>query len=75
MEIAPLFLYPMEIEMLTGFKTNARQIEWLRKKGWRFELSGSNRPVVSRRYAESLLGCEGQFNQSAKPNFDALRAM
>lgn len=28
-----LFLSSGEVETLTGFKTTARQVEWLRKKG------------------------------------------
>ncbi|NVO05087.1 MAG: DUF4224 domain-containing protein [Rhodoferax sp.] len=74
METVPAFLLPGEVEMLTGFKTHARQVSWLRTKGWRFELSGSNRPIIARRYAESLLGCGDHQHQNTRPNFDALRA-
>lgn len=69
----PAFLQPEEVEMLTGFKTFARQIAWLRTKGWRFELSGSNRPVIARRYAEAVLGYGQHQQQSTSPNFAALR--
>ena len=41
----PLFLISSEIETLTGFKAPARQIGWLALKGWRFEQSGSGRPI------------------------------
>jgi hypothetical protein len=70
----PLFLEPEEVEVLTGFKTFARQVVWLQAKGWRFELSGNRRPIIARRYAEKMLGCgadEGQ-QQPPRPNFGAL---
>jgi hypothetical protein len=74
MKAEPIFLMPDEVEVLTGFKTSARQVAWLRIKGWRFELNGNKRPIISRRYAEMLLGCGGQADQPTKPNFAALRA-
>lgn len=70
----PLFLVPEEVETLTGFKASARQIVWLRSKGWRFEQSGSGRPIVARKYAEKMLGCGGDDVQYPRPNFGALRA-
>jgi hypothetical protein len=73
MKQEPFFLVPEEVEVLTGFKSSARQVAWLRIKGWRFELNGNKRPIIARRYAEMLLGCGGQFEQPAKPNFAALR--
>jgi hypothetical protein len=74
MTTEPIFLMPEEVEVLTGFKTPARQVAWLRIKGWRFELNGNRRPIISRRYAEMLLGCGGHQDQPAKPDFAALRA-
>ena len=72
--LPPLFLIPEEVETLTGFKTPARQITWLRVKGWRFEKSGSGRPIVARGYAEKMLGCGAQESTIPRPNFNALRA-
>lgn len=71
---APLFLSHEEVQFLTGFRTPARQIEWLRAKGWRFELNGNRAPVIARRYAEMMLGCGGEADTFALPNFAALRA-
>ena len=73
MKTESIFLILEEVEVLTGFKTSARQVAWLRTKGWRFELNGNNRPIISRRYAENLLGCAGLNEQPIKPNFAALR--
>ena len=67
-----LFLAPDEVETLTGFKTPMRQIDWLRTKGWRFELSGNRKPVIARRYAEKMLGCGDDDEQRPRPNFGAL---
>lgn len=71
----PLFLLPDELEVLTGFRLPARQVAWLRQKGWRFEINGNRRPIVARKYAEKMLGCgmdEGV--PLPRPNFNALRA-
>ena len=51
-----LFLTSDEVNTLTGFKTPMRQTDWLRTKGWRFELNSNRRPIIARRYAEKLLG-------------------
>ena len=71
MEFA-LFLTIDELETLTGFKTPARQVEWLRTKGWRFEINGNRRPIVARKYAEKMLGCGAPEARSYKPNFSAM---
>lgn len=68
-----LFLNSDEIGALTGYKTNARQVQWLRTKGWRFEISGSRRPIVARKYAEKMLGCGAPEQTSYMPNFAALQ--
>ena len=69
-----LFLTHDEVGALTGYKTNARQVEWLRTKGWRFEISGNRRPIVARKYAEKMLGCGTPEPASYMPNFAALRS-
>lgn len=72
----PLFLMPEEVAVLTGYKLSRRQVDWLRAKGWRFELNGNRRPVIARRYAEKMLGCGSDDDQPkmARPNFAALRS-
>lgn len=71
-----LFLMPDEVVLLTGYKLSSRQVEWLRSKGWRFELNASRRPVIARSYAEKMLGCGRDIDQPslARPNFAALRS-
>ncbi len=69
-----LFLSDEELAYLTGFKTAAKQVDWLRRKAWRFELNGNRKAVVSRRYAEKMLGFfVEQEPQRVMPNFAALR--
>lgn len=72
--ITPVFLNFEEMENLTGFKTPARQVGWLRVKGWRFELNGNGKPIIARRYAEKMLGCSSDHDVVQRPNFGALRA-
>lgn len=69
----PLFLRPDEVAQLTGYKVISRQIDWLRAKGWRFELNAIRRPIIARSYAEKMLGCGPEFGSTAHPNFSALR--
>ena len=73
MEFA-LFLTADEVNALTGFKTPARQVDWLRTKGWRFEINGNRRPIVARKYVEKMLGCGIPEEATYKPNFAALGA-
>lgn len=69
---SPLFLTADELNTLTGFKTPARQVEWLRTKGWRFEINGNRRAIVARKYAEKMLGCGVPEVQGYQPNFGAM---
>lgn len=71
----PVFLNAEEVAILTGFKTNARQVQWLSTKGWRFEINGNRRPVVARKYVEKMLGCGVPEQSTYAPNFAALRGM
>ncbi len=70
-----LFLTSDEVQTLTGFKLHTRQVEWLRKRGWRFEVSGNRRPIIARKYAEKMLGCDTQEQRTYTPNFAALQGM
>ena len=70
----PIFLLPLEVEALTGFKSTTRQARWLAQSGWRFVINGGGRPVIARRYAEKMLGCGGNDDGrvAPSPNFAAL---
>lgn len=71
----PLLLTADEIHEITGFKLNRLQVDWLHRKGWRFEINGIGRPVVARKYAEKMLGCADEGATVVRPNFGALRAV
>lgn len=68
------FLDPVEVEVLTGYKSPVRQRKWFSEKGWRFVMSGSGRPVIARKYAEKMLGCgdTDEGHCAPAPNFGAL---
>lgn len=48
-------LGPAEIEEITGAKTAAAQISWLKNNGWAFLVKKSGYPVVGRMYARLKL--------------------
>lgn len=68
-----LFLTIEEVSTLTGFKTPKRQTEWLKTKGWRFEINGNRQPIVARKYTEKMLGCGIPEDNTYRPNFAALQ--
>ncbi len=70
-----LFLTPDEVTELTGFKTFMRQVEWLRSKGWRFELNGIRRPIMAHKYGEKMLACRADYSARPRPNFQALAGL
>lgn len=72
---APFLLTSDEVQDITGFKLNRLQVEWLQRKGWRFEVNAIGRPVVARKYAEKMLGCADDATVIQRPNFGALRAV
>jgi hypothetical protein len=69
-----IFLSGEEVACLTGYKLSAKQVAWLRAKGWRFELNCNKKPIVARKYAEKMLGCGIPEDATYRPNFAALRA-
>lgn len=67
------FLLPEELIELTGCKIKGGQIDWLRSRGWVFELSASGKPVVLRRHLERRLGGTESAAQGAdQPNWAAM---
>lgn len=42
----PLFLNKKELQALTGYVQKPKQLEWLRSRGWRFEVSGKGEILV-----------------------------
>ena len=76
-----MFLTDQELKELTGYAFRSRQILWLRKNNWKFEVTAQLKPKVAKSYFEMRLG-SGVLNQDTKlsenvlrPNFNALTAM
>jgi hypothetical protein len=78
-----MFLTADELKELTGYTYHCRQIEWLRRHNWRFEVTAQQRPKVARSYFESRLGVGGSSPRGevelvglpVKPNFQALNQL
>lgn len=65
-----MFLTDLELQDLTGYVTAAGQVRWLEARGWRYERNRGGRVIVSRAYAESMLG--GSAPKVPEPNFAAV---
>ena len=48
-----------EVEKLTDRPQPKKQIEWLTRRGWVFEVGASGRPKVSRTYFDQRMGNTG----------------
>ena len=62
-----MFLTAEELRELTGYIYCSRQIDWLRRRNWKFEMTAQMRPKVARSYFEARLGVS-----SATPKVDAI---
>lgn len=51
-----LMLSSDEVQELTGYKFAKHQVEWLRARGWCFELDRLDRPKVDREYYRQRMG-------------------
>lgn len=75
MSPTPFLLTPEELQEVTGFKLPRLQVDFLNRKGWRFEVNAIGRPIVARKYAEKMLGCAEEEAVVLRPNFGALRVI
>jgi hypothetical protein len=73
-----MFLTVDELRELTGYVYNSRQIDWLRRHNWKFEVTAQMRPKVARSFFESRLGMSTprqtveMVSPVVRPNFQAL---
>ncbi|MBX3619494.1 MAG: DUF4224 domain-containing protein [Rhizobacter sp.] len=75
-----LFLTADELEELTGFKSARGQARWLDQHRWRYALTCSKKPRVSRDYFSERVGARpaggapaaGAGAGAEQPNFAAL---
>lgn len=64
-----MLLKPEIIRELTDRPQPAKQIEWLTRHGWVFEIGDSGRPKVSLSYYEQRMGGKPQTRQQ-QPRWD-----
>jgi hypothetical protein len=65
-----MFLTHAELEALTGYLIPAGQARWLETRGWRFERNRAGKVIVSRSYAEMMMG--GSAPKAPEPKFGAI---
>lgn len=61
-----------EMQELTGYKSAKFQIEWLRARGWIFEINRVGRPKVDREYYRGRMGNAREPEPAAGPNWSAM---
>lgn len=61
-----------ELVELTGYKYGKGQAEWLRARGWIFELNRLGRPKVDREYYRSKMGNQNAEAATIEPNWAAI---
>lgn len=72
-----MFLTDAELRELTGYAYPCRQIDWLRRYNWKFEITAQNRPKVARMYFDARMGstvksAEAPSDSLVRPNFGAI---
>lgn len=73
-----MFLTGEELRELTGYTYHCRQIEWLRRHNWKFEVTAQRRPKVARSYFDLRLGGSSPrqavepVSPVVRPNFQAI---
>lgn len=77
-----IFLTTIELRELTGYSYRSRQIDWLQRNNWKFEVNAQHCPKVARSYFDVRLGgskpsstSRQEFDPVAlrvQPNFQAI---
>jgi hypothetical protein len=72
-----LYLTADELHDLTGQRWKSKQIEWLRAKRWRFEVTAEGFPRVARAYWQRRMVDDAPLEEPARlpkrPNFAILK--
>lgn len=69
-----IFLDDDDVAQLTGYTKKSKQVEWLDRRCWKFEISRLGKVRVLRKYAEMKLGMPAN-NETApttEPDFTKL---
>ena len=66
-----IFLDDDDVAKLTGYSKKSKQVEWMDRRCWTFEISRLGKVKVLRKYAEMKLGMPVYNNQtqSTGPDF------
>ena len=78
MQVFPMFLTETELSELTGYVYRSRQIDWLRRHNWKFEVNAQQKPKVARSYFDARLGVATgrqeieHTSSDDRPNFKAI---
>lgn len=67
-----MLLTEIELYELTGYKSGKGQTEWLRQRGWVFELNRLGRPKVDREYYRGKMGNQSADATTVQPNWAAI---
>lgn len=67
-----MFMTETELYDLTGYKSPSAQVRWLKAHAWKFVLTCTGKPRVSRTYCEQKLGVKRADAEDDQPNWNAL---
>ncbi|MBA3755926.1 MAG: DUF4224 domain-containing protein [Nitrosomonas sp.] len=69
-----IFLDDDDVAQLTGYTKKSKQVQWLDRRCWTFEISRLGKVKVLRKYAEMKLGMpiDNNLTQSTEPDFTKL---
>lgn len=70
-----MFLSQQEIQDLTGYKVQKKQIQWLRENGIKFLVGCDGKPRVMESHLEAIIGADstkGTTKRRTEPNESAL---
>lgn len=69
-----IFLDDDDVAQLTGYTKKSKQVEWLDRRCWTFEISRLGKVKVLRKYAEMKLGMpiDNNQTQSTEPDFTSI---
>ncbi len=71
--LAKMHLTQAELADLTDRALPSKQIEWLRRNGWKFAVSAAGKPKVARAFYDFKLGTAASEpeNESHEPDFSS----
>ena len=68
-----MFLSQYELEALTDYKYACKQIEWLKERGYKYDVAANGRPKVLKMYVLDLFGWTSKsLRKKTYPNFKAV---